>query len=122
MEPEGDEDWKLFLKPKRQYTASHSNHYIQFVDDCVTRGEIKRLSPKSSLYEVVRQSKIVLAPPFSSPVIIARELGVPCAFYFLPEPEWLFPKDHHGVEVISTASELQNFLSVRGRRSSQSNP
>lgn len=110
LEQEELEDLELYLKPKRPYVPAHSKSYLQFVEESVSSGKIKWLTPNANIYDVIEQSRVVLTPPFSSPAIIARELGVPCAFYFLPESNWLLPKSHHGIEVLTEVQSLHKFL------------
>lgn len=101
---------EVFVKSKRAPSSIHSQEYLEFLKICEAQNKISLLEADTNLYETISLSQIVLAPPFSGPVVIASELEIPCAYYFLPDTEWLLPKSHHGVEVIREVHDLHNFL------------
>jgi hypothetical protein len=70
------------------------------------------LNPNSNLYELISSSRVVLGLPLVSPVRIAKELNIPCA-YFYPRGnnEWVLPSSYADIPIIREESDLSDFLS-----------
>jgi hypothetical protein len=64
------------------------------------------------LYDSIGECDLVLGLPFTSPVFIGRELGIPSAFY-IPDvyTDWKIPKSMNDVEVLKGEKQLQRFFS-----------
>ena len=72
---------EIGLKPKREVTDFHSEKYVDMLHKFYDSGLITRIGHGENIYDLVRNAKVVVAYPFTSPVFIAKELGVDCAFY-----------------------------------------
>lgn len=97
---------EIALKPKRVYSTIHDPSYIEIVNDLKLRGEISVLPAGINLYHEISKADLVLSPPFSSPCIVAKELEVLTAFYFLSDSTWKLPNSHHGIKVITNLQDL----------------
>ena len=64
------------------------------------------------MYNSIGEFDLVLGLPFTSPVFIGRELGIPSAFY-IPDvyTDWKIPKSMSNVEVLEGKKQLQRFFS-----------
>jgi polysaccharide biosynthesis PFTS motif protein len=100
-----------FIKPKRKDQKIHSSSYLELRNDLVSRGVIHALDPESDLYEIISRSKVVLAAPFTSPANIARELGVPVAYFCLLTRDYRLGDEVNGIPILRSFIELEEFLS-----------
>lgn len=72
----------LRLKPKREFKRGHhSDRYKFLVNSLVSAGAIEIMDSKVDLYALIYGSDLVVAVPFSSPCLVAHEMGVPTAYY-----------------------------------------
>jgi hypothetical protein len=71
----------IYVKPKRNYAKFHSKKYVGLLAGLAKNGEINILPTTENLYRVISKSKYIVGIPFTSPVLIAQEMGIPCAFY-----------------------------------------
>ena len=60
---------------------------------------VELISPLSNLYQVVSESDFVLAIPFSSPAVLAKELGVRSAFIATGIVSWDIPVESNEISV-----------------------
>jgi polysaccharide biosynthesis PFTS motif protein len=72
---------KVFLKHKRRITQHHSLEYSRFIKDKIRINEIHILDSNENLYNLISKSKLIIGFPFTSPVIIGKELNKPSIFY-----------------------------------------
>jgi polysaccharide biosynthesis PFTS motif protein len=100
----------LQIKPKRKYLKSHSSEYITILQKLSQNGSLTQLPSDSNLYHTVGSSSLVLGTPFTSPVLIAKELGVSCAFMSLDGEDFKLPSLQNGIRVISKEAELEDIL------------
>ena len=108
---------KVGLKPKREVGDMHSEKYIDMLHNLYNSGIITKIDHREDIYDLVRNAKVVIAYPFTSPALIAKELGVDCAFYsssnLLQSRSFYF-----GVRFIDNKADLKQFLmrSLKGKR------
>ena len=108
---------RILLKPKREYGKklrgglSPSAQYLDLIDKLHQLREIEVLKADADLYHLVGSSSLVIGIPFTSPVILAKEMNIPC-FYYVPESakDWIIGTDQDGVPVIKGRSELSAFI------------
>lgn len=74
-------NFTVHLKHKRKIQKNHSSHYSEFINRKVRSKEINLLSPNQNLYDVIKQSNLVIGFPLTSPVLIGNELNKPAIFY-----------------------------------------
>jgi polysaccharide biosynthesis PFTS motif protein len=72
---------KVVLKHKRKSTKHHSLEYSKFIKDKIKNKQLQNLDSGENLYKLISQSKLIIGFPFTSPVIIGKELNKPSVFY-----------------------------------------
>lgn len=100
----------LQIKQKRKYSKAHSSKYVSILHDLFQSGSLTQLPSDSNLYNIVGSSSLVLGTPFTSPVLIAKELDVSCAFLSLDAEDFKLPSLQNGIRVLSKESELEEIL------------
>lgn len=100
------------VKSKRKFNRDfHSDPYVKFVKSLINKSsKYSIIAPNVDLYEIISRSKLVIGVPFTSPVLIAKELGVLCC-YFLEDDMVKLPKYYNDIKVIRSKSELEFFIS-----------
>jgi polysaccharide biosynthesis PFTS motif protein len=91
--------FRLRIKPKRKYSKVHSKTYISKIHEFSKNRCVELISPVSNLYQVVSASDFVLAIPFSSPAVLAKELGVRSAFIATGIVGWDIPLESNEISV-----------------------
>jgi polysaccharide biosynthesis PFTS motif protein len=76
-----NESYRVYLKPKRNISKSHSVDYLNYIKEKVANKEITLIGSNQNLYDLIGDSKLVIGFPFTSPVIIGWELFTPSIFY-----------------------------------------
>ena len=71
----------LSIKPKREYSKLHSQKYLIYLKQLQEQKKILILKNSSNLYEAVQESDLVICVPWTSPALIAKELGVKTLYY-----------------------------------------
>ena len=95
-----DTNLVLNIKHKRKTSKAHSRGYLNRVEYLSRLGMIKVIQPSENLYDLVNRSKLVIGTPFTSPVIIAKEFGIDCAFVCFKALGYSIPNIFNGVLVI----------------------
>lgn len=101
----------LLVKHKRVYTKAHSRRYIELVKRMSKNDELRIIKPTLNLYGLVREVDCVIGSPFTSPVVLAKELGVPAAFMDFYRDEYFLPEVENNLPVLQNAEELFEWLS-----------
>lgn len=100
---------KIGLKPKRETVNFHSKIYLEMLEQYFSSGRITKIDHKENIYDLILNAKVVLAFPFTSPILVAKELGVACAFYSssdLLESQ----NSYYGIKFIDNQFALRQFL------------
>jgi polysaccharide biosynthesis PFTS motif protein len=108
---------RVLLKPKREYGTklrgglSHSTQYMGLIDKMESLKSLEILKPDVDLYQLVGNADLVVGIPFTSPVVLAKELNVP-SFFYVPESarDWDIAASQDGVEVINGRNQLEIFI------------
>lgn len=104
---------EIQLKQKRRMRkAFHSPEYIQFLDSLKRQKKLKLVSWSANLYKLIDDASLVFGVPYTSPVQIAFEMGVPSCYSGLEADEWLLEDIHEGVPVIKDYEKLLEFVRV----------
>jgi polysaccharide biosynthesis PFTS motif protein len=103
---------KVRIKPKRAYNPMHSKKYIAKTMEYSGQHQIELLSTNANLYEVVSQSDLVIATPWTSPAALAKELATNSVFFALRVAEWDLPAEYEGIRVINSFSELLDYVNL----------
>jgi len=82
---------EIILKHKRSHQNIHSLEYINNVKMLVNSNEVLLAKNNTNLYDLILESDMVIAAPYSSPVYIARYLGKDAIWYDpTSELDWKF--------------------------------
>ena len=108
---------RLLLKPKRAYGRnlrgglSHSSEYIELLRKLHKLNSIELLKPDVDLYQLVGSASLVIGIPFTSPVILAKELNIP-SFFYVPTSarNWAIGNNHDGIAIINGRENLNAFI------------
>jgi hypothetical protein len=101
---------EISIKPKRKYSKSHSNMYLKHLKNLVSRKKIVLLNHSLNLYEVVSEADLVICFPWTSPALIARELGVNVIYYVSDvKKEWNLSQNRD-IECIRSEQDLKVFI------------
>lgn len=104
---------KVRIKPKRTYSPRHSQKYIEQILKGSREHQIELLSSNSNLYEVISQSDLVIATPWTSPAVLAREMASDSVFFAIRAADWELPNEHEGIRVINSCSELKAYVDCK---------
>lgn len=104
------EDFILRIKPKRSYSRSHSKRYIEFLRQLSADKKVEVTYAHENLYECISESKAILAVPFSSPIEIGEEIGVPGAYFTEGSAEWDLKPRNKSIPLLSGKRDLENWL------------
>jgi hypothetical protein len=85
------------------------NHEL---DAWVELNQAIMLDPDMNLYELIASANVVIGIPLVSPVRIAKELNIPCAYYY-PDPSlnWDLPTCYSDIPLFREISDLSNWIS-----------
>lgn len=83
---------RIYLKNKRAHARCHSLEYIDYLNKKVRDREIILVSHNLNLYDLIKQSNLIIGFPFTSPVFIGKELNKPSIFYCSSKLLKLVPK------------------------------
>ena len=107
---------KVRIKPKRTYNPVHSKKYIEQIIKSCREHQIELLSPNENLYKVVSQSDLVIATPWTSPAVLAKEMALNSVFFAIRSTDWELPNEYEGIRVIKSLSELTVFINLDIRK------
>ena len=101
---------KVRIKPKRTHSPRHSKKYIEQIVKGSLENHYELLSPSANLYEVISQSDLVIATPWTSPAGLAREMALDSVFFAIRASDWELPNEYEGISVINSFSELKRYV------------
>lgn len=101
---------EILIKPKRRYSKKASKRYISQLQSWSSRKEITLLDSSTNLYDLISSADIVVAFPYSSPVLIAQELRVPSAFFYVSDEGWFLKREFFGIPVIQDVHALRSWI------------
>jgi polysaccharide biosynthesis PFTS motif protein len=107
-----DKKVKVRIKPKRAYSPMHSKKYITKLIEYSQELRIELVNPDSNLYEVVSQSDLVIATPWSSPAVLAKEMSLNSIFFAIRVADWHHPYEYEGIRVINSLNELAAYVNL----------
>lgn len=101
---------KVRVKPKRLKSKYHSKKYTKYLEYLERQGMIAILDPGTNLYDCISESMGVLATPFSSPVAIGKELGVPSAYFLNDDGNSDLTICKEPEDLLRNPTDLRNWL------------
>lgn len=107
---------ELRIKPKRPYGSQHSKEYITKLKMNSKSQNFKILDCNSNLYKVVSESDLVVATPWSSPAVLAKELHVNSLYFAIRGKEWNLPSRYEGLRVVTSVDELIKYVSGKTKK------
>jgi polysaccharide biosynthesis PFTS motif protein len=107
---ESNKVMKLFIKPKRTYQKYHSSEYVQYIRVLHKQRKLKLLNHTENLYKVINSADLVICFPWTSPAVIARELGVESVYYVSDSnKEWKLEHTRN-IKLIRNEIALKRFV------------
>jgi polysaccharide biosynthesis PFTS motif protein len=106
-------NFDMLWKRKRNVGRIAHPHYRHLANQLSRSSHVILVEPEISAIRVIESSVAVISLPFTSTAIIAKEMGKPSIYY---DPTGLLHKDDraaHGITIISTRDELDNWLSFQ---------
>jgi polysaccharide biosynthesis PFTS motif protein len=97
----------LSVKPKRRYSKRQNADYVETVYELESNGDISILDPNLNLYETISNAKLVIAPPYSSPAVIALEMGVKSIYFAQNYDPFDLLSIDDGIEIVVDADRLE---------------
>lgn len=95
---------RVAIKNKR--TVNHN------LDEWVEENNILVIDPNLNLYELIASARVVIGIPLVSPVKIAKELNIPCAYYYPRQiPEWDLQSSYSDIPIFREMSDLSKWIS-----------
>jgi hypothetical protein len=107
---EFDKNLRLKIKHKRIPNRKHSAIYLNYVKRLINCGAIEAIVPTENLYRLISESRFVIGTPYTSPVIVAKELDVNSSFICFGSTEFSIPDYFNEVLVIKDENGLLNKL------------
>lgn len=107
----------VYLKPKRDYTRvpvkdiAPSKYYLEFINQLHQSKKLQILESSLNLYELIDGALLVIGIPFTSPVILAKEMKVE-SIYYIPDSaqDWIIGSIEDGIKVIQGREELMRYV------------
>jgi polysaccharide biosynthesis PFTS motif protein len=100
----------LFIKPKRQYSKSHSGEYIRCIAELRKQKKIGLIHYSSSLYEIINNADLVICFPWTSPAVIAKEIKVK-SIYYISDREYSWNLiERRDIVLLRKEKDLYNFI------------
>ena len=100
----------LLVKPKREMTGSHSRQYVQLLKNFKKEEKLRIVSPETNLYGFISSVNCVIGIPFTSPVVVGRELKIPSIYMDVHKDDFHLPSTQNGFSVISDEMQLTTWL------------
>lgn len=105
---------QLKLKPKRRShprDINYNRRYIKLLEDLkIQDHRFSILSPDVNLYSIIQTADLVLGPPYTSPIFVARELGIPSCYVAFKAKGWRIRESLDSIPVHFSVETFQIFL------------
>jgi polysaccharide biosynthesis PFTS motif protein len=98
------------LKPKRRYSDLHAKDYISLVRRLSEESLLELVPASANLYQIISGSDLVLAFPFTSPALIARELQIDSFYLSTGIKGWDVLESSDEVSVVDQLDDLLIFV------------
>jgi hypothetical protein len=106
----------LQIKPKRKYYNFHSKNYVSSIKTHSKMKKIELIEPTANLYQIISKSDLVLAIPFTSPALVAKEMCINRYFVSIGIEGWDVPLTSSGVDVVFQLEDLITKVQTEIRR------
>lgn len=105
-----NKELKLFIKPKRRYSKSHSAEYIRYIAKLQRQKKIRLIHHSSSLYEIINDTDLVICFPWTSPAVIAKEIKVNSVYYISDREFHWNLIGRRDIVLLRKENDLYNFI------------
>jgi len=98
------------IKSKREFSRVNDMEYVSMIKNLRKMSPYwKNIAPSENLYKIIGSSRLVIGIPFTSAVLIAKELGKKCCFYsdFI---ESNMSNSYNSIPLIYGEGSLVNFV------------
>jgi polysaccharide biosynthesis PFTS motif protein len=79
------------------------------VQKLVENNRLKLFPAEFNMYDLISNASLVIGFPITSPLQIAKELGIKCTYYS-SSSLLLNSEELNGIKFIQTQNELENFI------------
>jgi len=100
----------LLVKPKRVFHEGHSRAYIQMLYKFEKEGKLQILKPEVNIYGIASSVNCIIGIPFTSPVVVGRELKTPSVYFDTHKDNYQLPLTSNGFQVISDEAQFISWL------------
>ena len=105
---------QLKLKPKRRShprAINYNKRYMELLEDLkIQDHRFSILSPDVNLYSIIKTADLVLGPPYTSPIFVARELNIPSCYLAFKANGWRIKESLDSIPVHFSVESFQIFL------------
>jgi polysaccharide biosynthesis PFTS motif protein len=110
------------IKHKREINLKfHSPEYVDNIQMLKHDSfSITWVKSDTNLYDLISKTRLVIGIPFTSPVYVAKEMGVP-SFYYLDDTTVDLPASYNGIGVIRDKNELKSIFQEHFFRATNEN-
>ena len=103
-------DIKIAMKPKRDYSTSHSKYYAKLFNNLQITKLITLINPQVLAKSLIKHFKIIICAPFTSPGIIAKILVNYIVHYDSNKIVMAIDEATDGIEILQSKEALAEFL------------
>jgi polysaccharide biosynthesis PFTS motif protein len=107
-------DLRVSIKQKRELNTRHSPEYRDLLKSLNWKIE----PANANIYSLISSAKCVIGIPFTSAVLVASELNVPC-FYFVNSDKFDLPDNFNGVPVVKTLNSMKKVITSDAKEMKQ---
>lgn len=100
----------LRVKPKRRPSKLHAASYTSTLKKMQKAGNLQIVDWNANLYSCIGSSSLILAMPYSSPIEIGNEMGIPGAYYFEGDSRWKLELDRKTSPVFTRKNQLKFWI------------
>jgi polysaccharide biosynthesis PFTS motif protein len=101
------------IKPKREFLNLHDANYVSLIKTLDKQlGGWTVFNSSENLYTLIMRSRVIVGIPFTSAILVAKELGKDCCF-FIESNDLDFPDQFNEVPIYTDRKSLEKFV-LRG--------
>ena len=108
--------YAMAFKRKREIGRHAHPRYRRFVDDLTAKPNVYAIDPSVSARRLTAACRAVVCTPFSSPALIARQQGLPVAYYDPTGHLLATDRQTRGLPLLRGTVELRSWLADLDRR------
>lgn len=106
-----NKSFELLIKHKRRKIKLQFQEYHQLCQSLEDQKLIKQVNWNADIYDLISSSRLVICAYGTSPAIIAREFGIPVAYFYPGKLEIARPLIDYGIPILRSSDELIEYVS-----------